>query len=323
MADARVRYLAHHDALTGLANRVQLRQRIPEFLEHNRGPNQFSALMMIDLDGFKGVNDTLGHDVGDELLVEVARRLQALVREIDFVARLGGDEFVILQTSLRQPEDAAPLARRVLQRLADPVQVGIHQVRIGASIGIAYHPIDAQDGDMLFKHADIALYSAKTDGRGTFRCFDAQMTHAVNEHRLLESGLRRALENRDLEVHFQPIFNCDLLQIVGFEALARWRHPTRGYVPPEIFIRIAEECGLINDLGRWVTEQACAAATTWRPRRRVAVNVSPCSFATADCRTISPLFCGEPGCRPSCSKSRLPKASWLMTARWSRAPCTP
>jgi diguanylate cyclase (GGDEF)-like protein len=275
LADARVRYLAHHDTLTGLANRVQLRQRIPDFLDNNANPERLTALMMIDLDSFKGVNDTLGHDVGDELLVEVGRRLQGLVREIDFVARLGGDEFVILLPGLHTPEAVEPLAQRVLQRLAEPAQVGDHRLRIGATIGIAFHPKDASDGDTLFKYADIALYAAKAAGRGTFRCFDAQMTHTVNEHRLLESGLRRALENRDLEVHFQPMFSGETLELCGFEALARWRHPGRGYISPETFIRVAEDCGLINRLGRWVIEEACTAAAAWHPQCRIAVNVSP------------------------------------------------
>lgn len=275
LADARVRYLAHHDVLTGLANRVQLRQRIPEFLDDNAGPQLLTAFMMIDLDGFKGINDTLGHDVGDELLIEVARRLQGLVREVDFVARLGGDEFVIVVPGLRQAEAAVPLAQRILQRLAEPAQVGDHRLRIGASIGVAFHPKDAQDGDGLFKYADIALYAAKAAGRGTFRCFDTQMTHTVNEHRLLESGLRRALDNHDLEVHFQPMFAGDSLELVGFEALARWRHPSRGYISPETFIRVAEDSGLINQLGRWVLEEACAAAAAWHPPCRIAVNVSP------------------------------------------------
>jgi diguanylate cyclase (GGDEF)-like protein len=284
MADARVRYLAHYDTLTGLANRVQLRQCIREFIEQppNAVPTgapplaapPLTAFVMIDLDGFKGVNDTLGHDVGDELLVVVARRLQALVREGDFVARLGGDEFIIVQPGLAQPEDAAPLAQRVLQQLAEPAQVGDHQVRIGASIGIAFHPTDGLDGDALLKHADIALYCAKADGRGLFRNFDVRMTYAVNEHRLLESGLRRVLDNRELEVHFQPIFNCESLEVTGFEALARWRHPTRGYIPPDVFIRIAEECGLIGRLGARVLEQACTAAAAWQPPCRIAVNVS-------------------------------------------------
>ncbi|HVC63526.1 MAG TPA: EAL domain-containing protein [Acetobacteraceae bacterium] len=275
LADARVRYLAHHDTLTGLANRVQLRQRIPEFLDSNAGPQLLTAFMMIDLDGFKGVNDTLGHDVGDELLVEVARRLQGLVRDVDFVARLGGDEFVILVPGLLQPEAVAPLAQRVLQRLADPARVGDHRLQIGASIGIAFHPKDAQDGDALYKYADIALYAAKSAGRGTFRCFDTEMKHTVSERRLLESGLRRALENRDLEVHFQPIFASGSLELAGFEALARWRHPGRGYISPETFIRVAEDCGLIDRLGRWVIEEACLAAAAWQPQCRIAVNVSP------------------------------------------------
>ena len=183
---------------------------------------------------------------------------RCLVRESDFVARLGGDEFVILQPSFGQPDDATVLAQRLLEGLAEPVQVGGQQVRVGASIGIALHPVDGHDGDALFKHADIALYCAKAGGRGIFRFFDTQMTRAVNEHRLLESGLRWALENNALEVHFQPKFACNSLAIVGFEALARWRHPTRGNISPETFIRVAEECGLIKRLGLWVIEQACA-----------------------------------------------------------------
>jgi diguanylate cyclase (GGDEF)-like protein len=275
LADARVRYLAHHDILTGLANRVQLRQRIPEFLDTNAGSQLLTAFMMIDLDGFKGVNDTLGHDVGDELLVEVGRRLQGLVREVDFVARLGGDEFVILLPGLRQPQATVALAQRVLQRLAEPVQVGDHRLRIGASIGIAFYPKDAPNGDALLKHADIALYAAKAAGRGTFRCFDAHMIDVVNEQRLLESGLRRALENRDLELHYQPMFDGETLELAGFEALARWRQQGRGYISPETFIRVAEDCGLINRLGRWVIEEACVTAAAWQPQCRVAVNVSP------------------------------------------------
>jgi diguanylate cyclase (GGDEF)-like protein len=275
LADARIRYLAHHDTLTGLANRTQLRQRLPEFLDTTGDPKLLTAFVMIDLDGFKGVNDTLGHEVGDKLLVEVARRLQGLLRQEDFIARLGGDEFVILMPGLRHADAVVPLARRILQRLAEPAQVGDHRLHIGASIGIAFHPQDTQDGDALLKYADIALYAAKADGRGAFRCFDQQMTHAVNERRLLESGLRRALENNDLEVHFQPIFASHSLEVAGFEALARWHDPSRGYVSPEIFIRVAEDCGLINQLGLWVIERACAAAAGWQRRCRIAVNVSP------------------------------------------------
>ncbi len=274
LTDARVRYLAHHDTLTGLANRTQLRQLVPALLARGDGAATFTAFMMVDLDGFKGVNDALGHDAGDQLLTLVARRLQALVRETDIVARLGGDEFVILQPGLRRADEATLFATRVLRTLAEPADVAAQQVRIGASIGIALYPRDGQDGDALLKHADIALYSAKAGGRGTYRCFDAQMMRAVNERHMLESELRRALDNNELSVHFQPQFSCTALQITGFEALARWRHPTRGYIPPARFIPVAEQSGLINRLGAWVLEQACATAAAWQTRQRIAVNVS-------------------------------------------------
>jgi len=278
LADARVRYLAHHDPLTGLPNRVQLRERVPEFLDQSDdaspGTALLTAFVLIDLDGFKNVNDTLGHDVGDELLAEVARRLQGLVRQVDFVARLGGDEFVLLLPGLSEPDAATPLLQGVLRRLAEPMEVGDHRLRIGASIGAAFHPRDARDGDTLFKHADIALYAAKAAGRGTFRCFEPAMTAAVNERRLLESGLRHALDNGQFELHYQPIFNGHTLRVAGFEALIRWRQPDGGYVSPETFVRIAEDCGLINRIGRWVLEQACSAAVSWPGGCRVAVNVS-------------------------------------------------
>jgi diguanylate cyclase (GGDEF)-like protein len=274
LADARIRYLAHHDTLTGLANRVQLRQRMPEFFPQDADGQQSTAFVMIDLDGFKGVNDTLGHDVGDELLIEIGRRLQARVKEVDFVARLGGDEFVVLQEHVTETAETQVLAEKLLQAMSEPVQVGGQQVRLGASIGIAFYPADGHDGDALFKHADIALYCAKAAGRGTFRFFDPQMTRSVNEHRLLESGLRWALDNEALELHYQPKFDCTSLAIVGFEALVRWRHPTRGNISPETFIRIAEECGLIKRLGLFVVEQACKSAEAWKLRRPVAVNVS-------------------------------------------------
>jgi len=274
LADARIRYLAHHDTLTGLANRVQLRQRMPEFCPQDADGQQSTAFVIIDLDGFKGINDTLGHDVGDELLIEISRRLQALVREVDFIARLGGDEFVVLQPGVTALAETQVLVEKLLHSLSEPLHISGQQVRLGASIGVALYPGDGHDGDALFKHADIALYCAKAAGRGTYRFFDAQMTRAVNEHRLLESGLRWALDNNALELHFQPKFDCNSLAIVGFEALVRWRHPTRGNISPETFIRIAEECGLIKRLGLWVIEEACKSSAAWKLRRPVAVNVS-------------------------------------------------
>ncbi|WP_428491120.1 bifunctional diguanylate cyclase/phosphodiesterase [Rhodopila sp.] len=274
LAHAQVQYLAHHDALTGLANRMELRQRMARIIDGGAGEPDLTALIIVDLDGFKPVNDTLGHDVGDQLLIEVAGRLKALMRATDVVARLGGDEFVILLTTLREPGDVAPFAERVLRRLADPVEVDGQQIRIGASLGIAFYPRDGLDVDTLLNQADMALYSAKTGGRGVYRCFDEHLTQAVTDRRLLERDLRRALDDDALEVHFQPKFDSASLRVIGFEALARWRHPVRGFVSPDVFIRLAESCGLIDRLGRWVLSRACAAVASWEPRLPVAVNVS-------------------------------------------------
>jgi diguanylate cyclase (GGDEF)-like protein len=274
LAHAQVFHLAHHDTLTGLANRATLMQRIAGVVDRDSEAGDLTALVMIDLDGFKGVNDTMGHDAGDALLIEIAGRLRNLVRVTDLVARLGGDEFVLLLPNLREPDDIVPLAERLLRRLAEPARILGQHIRVGASLGIAFHPQDGLDVDTWFKHADMALYSAKKGGRGTYRCFNEQLSQAVTEHHRLEGDLRRALDGGELEVHFQPKFNCKSLDIVGFEALARWRHPTRGYVSPAVFIRIAEDCGLITRLGKWVLEEACACVATWEPRYPVAVNIS-------------------------------------------------
>ncbi|HEX3574788.1 MAG TPA: EAL domain-containing protein, partial [Rhodopila sp.] len=274
LAHAQVLHLAHHDPLTGLANRAALMQRLSAIVDQFADSDVLSALIMIDLDGFKGVNDTFGHDAGDALLIEVAQRLKAMIRTTDVVARLGGDEFVMLLPELRQGNDIIMLAERVLRGLSEPVQIHGQGVRIGASLGIAFHPQDGLDVDTWLKHADMALYSAKHGGRGTYRCFDQQLFQAVTEHHLLEIELRQALVGEGLEVHFQPKFACGSLEITGFEALARWRHPSRGYISPAVFIRIAEDCGLIGRLGRWVLENACKNAAAWEPRYPVAVNVS-------------------------------------------------
>jgi diguanylate cyclase (GGDEF)-like protein len=274
LAHAQVFHLAHHDTLTGLANRVALMQRISAIVGQEPASNDLTALVMIDLDGFKGVNDTLGHDAGDALLIEVAGRLRTLVRGSDLVARLGGDEFVFLLPGLHHRDDILPLAERVLRCLAEPAHILGQHIRVGASLGIAFYPQDGLDADTWFKHADMALYCAKNAGRGVYRCFDQQLSQAMTEHHLLESDLRRALDGGELEVYFQPKFNSRTLEIVGFEALARWRHPTRGFVSPAVFIRIAEDCGLIIRLGRWVLDQACRCVATWEPRYPVAVNVS-------------------------------------------------
>jgi diguanylate cyclase (GGDEF)-like protein len=298
LAHAQVFHLAHHDTLTGLANRVALMQRISAIVGQEPASNDLTALVMIDLDGFKGVNDTLGHDAGDALLIEVAGRLRTLVRGSDLVARLGGDEFVFLLPGLRQREDILPLAERVLRCLAEPARILGQHIRVGASLGIAFYPQDGLDADTWFKHADMALYCAKNSGRGVYRCFDQQLSQAMTEHHLLESDLRRALDGGELEVYFQPKFDSRTLEIVGFEALARWRHPTRGFVSPAVFIRIAEDCGLIIRLGRWVLEQACQCVATWEPRYPVAVNVSVMQLRDGGLKNEIAAVLARTGLRP-------------------------
>jgi diguanylate cyclase (GGDEF)-like protein len=249
-------------------------QRLSAIVDQFAGSDGLSALVMIDLDRFKGVNDTFGHGAGDALLIEVAQRLRTIVRATDVAARLGGDEFVLLLPGLRQRNDVVMLAERVLRGLSEPVRIQGHDVRIGASLGIAFHPQDGRDADTWLKHADMALYNAKHGGRGVYRCFDQQLFQAVTDQHLLEIELRMALDGEGLEVHFQPKFACNALEITGFEALARWRHPSRGYISPAVFIRIAEDCGLIHRLGQWVLEHACECVAEWEPRYPVAVNVS-------------------------------------------------
>lgn len=271
---AQVVHLAHHDALTGLANRVALMGQLFAITSRHLQRDEPSALIVIDLDGFKGINDTLGHDAGDVMLIEVGARLKMLVRGVDIVARLGGDEFVVLLPSVPQREDISLLAHRIIQRVAEPMQIAGQQVRIGASLGIAFHPVDGMDAETWLKHADMALYSAKSGGRGIYRCFDQQLSFAVTEHRQLASELRQALDSEELEVYFQPKFDCRSLQITGFEALARWPHPARGFVSPTVFVRIAEDCGLVNRLGEFILQQTCRRIAGWEAVYPVAVNVS-------------------------------------------------
>ena len=277
-AENRIRYQAHHDYLTGLPNRVKLRDRLTELFEQGAEPGRVAAMLLIDLDGFKGVNDTLGHEAGDCLLIEAAQRLSGLSSDDVLVTRIGGDEFVILMERAPDIETVEQTAATVLALMAEPSSVVGQQVRIGASIGLVFYPHDGETGAMLLRNADIALYRAKEDGRGCVRCFNRQMIEDLLLRRSLETDLRQALEQPDclgLELHFQPQFSGTALRISGFEALTRWRHPTRGWIPPSVFVPIAEESGLITALGRWVLQRACTEAVQWRPSVRVAINVSP------------------------------------------------
>jgi diguanylate cyclase (GGDEF)-like protein len=276
-AEAQIVFLARHDTLTRLPNRVLLNERIEQAVAQ-LGRGHGLAVLCIDLDNFKQVNDTLGHPIGDALLVTVSERLNACVREVDTVARLGGDEFAIVQCGIGAPEDAALLARRIVETLSAPYELDGHHVMIGASLGISVAPGDGVTCERLLKNADVALYRAKSDGRGTWRFFEPEMDARLQARRKLELDLRDALAKGQFDLYYQPIYDLQLNRVSGFEALLRWRHPTRGFVSPAEFIPVAEEIGLIVPIGDWVLERACAQASQWPSHVKVAVNVSPAQF---------------------------------------------
>ena len=276
-AEGRIAHMARHDALTNLPNRVLFRERMDEALASLRPGGSPVAVLCLDLDNFKQVNDTLGHPVGDALLWEVAGRLKAQLRERDVIARLGGDEFAIIQFDTNLKE-ASALADKIVESIACPFEVDGHQVLVGTSIGIAIAPEDGLDADQLLKNADMALYKAKADGRGTFRFFEREMDAKAQQRRILEMELRAALQNGEFDVFYQPMFTTKTREIEGFEALVRWRHPERGIVSPAEFIPVAEDTGLIVPIGQWVLRQACAEAATWGGDINLAVNISPVQF---------------------------------------------
>jgi diguanylate cyclase (GGDEF)-like protein len=276
-AEARIEHMAHHDALTGLPNRVLFHAQLEHALRW-RGREGRVAVLFIDLDNFKNINDTLGHQVGDTLLKTVAARLQECVRSGDVVARLGGDEFVIVQTELEDPTDAANLATRVREAILDSCEIDNHNIVVDASIGIALSPDDGSEPNELIKNADLALFGAKASGRGTYRFFEQAMDQRMLERHELELELRKALINGEFEVHFQPLVNLDTDRIGCCEALLRWNHPERGYIPPDQFIRLAEETGLITRIGDWVIRTACHEAANWPENVMLAINISPVQF---------------------------------------------
>lgn len=275
--EAQITHMAHHDALTDLPNRALLLDRLEQALPLARR-GQALAVLYLDLDRFKTVNDTLGHPVGDQLLKAVAERLSSCVRESDTVARMGGDEFVIVQVSLNQPLDATTLASRVRSLISKPFDLEGRHVTIDTSIGITMAPLDGDDPNQLLKNADLALYRAKSDGRGVYRFFEPEMDALMQERRVLELDLQRALAEDEFELHYQPIIDLEANAVSGFEALLRWRHPERGMIPPDAFIPIAEEIGLVVPLGQWVIEQVCSEAASWPSHVKVAANVSPVQF---------------------------------------------
>lgn len=281
-AERRFRHIAMHDPLTGLPNRVMFKERLAQELVRAQRDQTFVAVLAIDLDRFKMVNDVFGHATGDDLLRMVTERLVDGARRMDTVARLGGDEFVVIHSGLKLPADAAQLATRLVQSMKEPLLLGENQIMSSLSIGVAVSSPAIHDGDELLRSADIALYRAKTEGRSTFRFFEVEMDAELQARQQLERDLREAITNEEMRLHYQPLMDVANGHLLGFEALLRWNHATRGNVPPSDFIPLAEETGLIVELGEWILRRACREAMQWSGSFQVAVNLSPVQFRHPD-----------------------------------------
>jgi diguanylate cyclase (GGDEF)-like protein len=276
-SEEQIKHLGHYDALTDLPNRVLFREQLDREFKRTKRGEQF-ALLYIDVDEFKGINDSLGHPVGDDFLKSLARRLEDCVRATDFVARLGGDEFAIIQTAVGNLTDVQALVAKIHEAIRQPYECLGHHVMTDASIGIAMAPADGADIDQLIKNADLAMYGAKAAGRRTSRFFEPQMDAKARARRALELDLRQAMDSESFELHYQPLVDLDSNEVTGCEALLRWRHPERGMISPVEFIPVTEDTGMIVELGEWVLRTACAEAATWPDQVRLAVNVSPVQF---------------------------------------------
>jgi diguanylate cyclase (GGDEF)-like protein len=293
-SEGRIAHMARHDALTDLPNRVLLRETLEHELKRvKRG--ECLAVLCLDLDQFKGINDALGHPIGDELLKLVADRLRGCTREPDTVARLGGDEFAIIMTQMQQPADAAALSKRIRDSIVKPYQIEGHTIVTDISIGISVAPFDADTANTLLRNADMALYGAKADGRGTFRFFEPEMNTRMKARRELEMDLRKALVSKEFELHYQPLVNLQTNEVNGFEALLRWNHPKRGMISPADFIPVAEETGLIVPLGEWVLKAACYEAVDWPDHIKIAVNLSPAQLNNRNLLNVVIGALGETG----------------------------
>ncbi len=276
-AEVQLAFMAHHDALTGLPNRTYFHERLQQATMQAKRGVPF-VLMSLDMNGFKGVNDTLGHAAGDELLQTVAQRLRACVRESDTVARLGGDEFAVIQTGPKEDGDAVVLAKRLIQSLGQPYLLHGHQVLSGCSVGMTMAPRDGMEADDLLKKADMALYRAKKDEGLKYSFFEPELDTRMETRRSLERDLRQALMQDELRLHYQPLVDAQTREVMSYEALIRWQHPVRGTISPADFIPLAEESGLIVPIGEWVVRTACEEAATWAHDVKVAVNLSPAQF---------------------------------------------
>jgi diguanylate cyclase (GGDEF)-like protein len=296
-AEARIAHMARYDSLTDVPNRLMLGERLQECLPGVRRGGTL-AVHCLDLDRFKEVNDELGHRLGDALLVAVAERLRASIRHSDMVARVGGDEFVVVQQPAPDPSAAAALAARLIDEIGKPFTLGEQRIEIGASIGIAMAPGDGETAEALMRQADLALYRAKCSERGTYRFFEPGMNEAMLLRRDVERNLRKAMQQNELELHFQPLMNLETSRMTGCEALVRWRHPERGMIPPNVFIPIAEETGLIHALGEWILLAACREACNWPGGMSVAVNVSPVQFRSRNIAEMVERALAETGLAP-------------------------
>ncbi|MCS0633692.1 EAL domain-containing protein [Telluria mixta] len=306
---AKMRHLAQHDFLTNLPSRMLLNDRVSLAIALARRSNAYPVLLFLDLDKFKHINDSLGHGVGDQLLQAVAERLLACVRTSDTVSRYGGDEFVILLADERHPQDAALTAEKILHALATPFLIGEQELHTSTSIGIGVFPFDGTDAVTLIKNADTAMYHAKERGRNNYQFFHQAMNQRAVERQLIESNLRRALEQSEFTLHYQPKVDLQNHRITGVEALLRWMHPEWGLVQPERFIAIAEECGLIVPIGRWVLREACLQIVRWReasiPGVSIAVNVSAVEFRQRDFFDHALAILEETGADPACLQLEL------------------
>jgi diguanylate cyclase len=280
-SQARAESLAGRDPLSGLPNRLLFSDQLDQELAGLKGGEEGLSLMFLDLDRFKEVNDAHGHQAGDELIKQVARRLLTVLRGADTLSRFGGDEFAIIQTGVKSDDDAEALARRILHSLTEPFDIGGSSVNVGVSIGIALAPRNAMDRETLMRLADTALYEAKTEGRNRFSFFLQQMDEAIRMRKVVADDLREAIANDELMVHYQPIYSAAGDRIVSLEALVRWPHPTQGSIPPAKFIPLAEQSGLVIPLGQWVLRRVCRDGQRW-PGVRIAVNVSPVQFRQRD-----------------------------------------
>lgn len=279
-SDERVRYLAHHDALTDLPNREFFMKHFEFAVERVKKGDEMVALLCLDIDQFKRINDTMGHAIGDTLIKEFADRLRRHIRKTDLICRLGGDEFVIALTGLKSFEKVAPFAERLRETLARPYDIAGQTFTASASIGISLSPNDGSDPDTLLKYADLALYRAKADGRNTVRLYEPEMDAAFQRRIQLGVALRTALDNGEFRLFYQPQLDMDSGVIYGREALVRWYHPVKGVIPPDEFIPVAQETGLIIPLSKWILETACSDAMSWEDKLKVAVNMSPLQFKT-------------------------------------------